>query len=103
MELRESLGIVEYAARLKANLYGYSCSITPHRYTKRKEGDYSFCFLRDNDIIGFTLRSVTLSEIDIIKMAKSEARLKKFLKKIDKILSPNAVMLENGSQKKHVL
>ena len=93
MELRESLGIVEYAARLKANLYGYSCSITPHRYTKRKERDYSFCFLRDNDIIGFTLR------IDIIKMAKSEARLKKFLKKIDKILSPNAVMLENGSQK----
>lgn len=99
MEFRESLGIVEYAARLKANLYGYSCSITPHRYTKRKEGDYSFCFLKETMIFGFTLRSVTLSEIDIIKMAKSEARLKKFLKKIDKILSPNAVMLENRSQK----
>ena len=102
MGIKESLGIVEYAARLKANLYGYSCNITPHRYyryTKRKEGDYSFCFLRDNDIIGITLRSITLSEIDIIKMAKSEARLKKFLKKIDKILSPNAVMLENRSQK----
>ena len=99
MELRESLGIVEYAVRLKANLYGYSCNITPHKYTKRKKGDYSFCFLRDNDVIGFTLKSITLSEIDIIKMAKSEARLKKFLKKMDKILSPNAVMLENRSQK----
>ena len=99
MELRESLGIVEYAVRLKANLYGYSCNITPHKYTKRKKGDYSFCFLRDNDVIGFTLKSITLSEIDIIKMAKSEARLKKFLKKMDKILSPNAVVLENRSQK----
>ena len=103
MGIRESLGIVEYAARLKANLYGYSCSITPHRYTKRKEEDYSFCFLRDNDIIGFTLRSITLSETDIIKMAKSETRLKKFLKRIDKILSPNAVMLENKSQNLHSL
>lgn len=99
MGIRESLGIVEYAARLKANLYGYSCSITPHRYDKRKKGDYSFCFFKYNGPHGFTLRSITLSEIDIIKMAKSEARLKKFLKKIDKILSPNAVMLENGSQK----
>lgn len=99
MELRESLGIVEYAARMKANLYGYSCSVTPHRYDKRKKGDYSFCFLRDNDIIGFTLRSITLSEIDIIRISKSEARLRKFLKKIDKVLSPNAIMLENLSQK----
>ena len=99
MELRESLGIVEYAARLKANLYGYSCSITPHKYTKHKKGDYSFCFLRDNDIIGFTLRSIILSEIDVIRISKSEARLRKFLKKIDKVLSPNASMLENKSQK----
>lgn len=99
MDLRESLGIVEYAARIKAEMLGYSCNVAPHIYPKRKKGDYSFCFLRDNDIIGFTLRSITLSEIDIIRISKSEARLRKFLKRIDKVLSPNATILENGSQK----
>lgn len=99
MELRESLGIVEYAARIKAEMLGYSCSVAPHIYQKRKKGGYSFCFLKDNGDLGFVLKSITLNEIDIIKMAKSERRRKKFLKKIDKILSPSVVMLENGSQK----